>query len=168
MIYCKYVKIAVYILRSGGVTMGKLKLGAVAALIIMLALSGCFQVRTEMRDGYYRAEAAEFDAYGWKEYVVIYVSMGKIITVDYDAFNRSGFVKSWDMDCMRVMNRTEGTYPNEFTRAYADALISNQDPWAVDAISGATRSHETFRILAEAAANSAHTGEKQTVLVDLS
>lgn len=143
----------------------------ILAIIIILALamflSACSQQASNMQDGYYTAEAAAFDSYGWKEYITIYVSNEKILTVEYDAYNASGFVKSWDVNYMRVMKMVDGTYPNEYTRTYAVALINWQEPAKVDAISGASHSHASFQLLAQAAIAQAKTGNKQVVQVEL-
>jgi major membrane immunogen (membrane-anchored lipoprotein) len=138
-----------------------------ALCALAMSLSACFQSAAGMQDGYFTAEAADFDEYGWKEYVLIYVSMGRIITAEYDAFNRSGFAKSWDIDYMRTMVRTDGTYPSEFTRIYADALVLRQDPSRVDMVAGATRSHIAFQQLAAAAIDAAEAGDVHVVLLDL-
>jgi major membrane immunogen (membrane-anchored lipoprotein) len=111
-----------------------------------------------MRDGYYTAEARELDEHGWKEYVTIYVSGGRILTVEYNAVNESGFVKSWDMDYMRVMNAVHGTYPNAYTRHYAAQLIRTQDAEKIDVISGATNSWHAFKLLSDAAMENARSG----------
>ena len=50
----------------------------------------------KMQDGYYTAEAAEY-SHGWKEYVTICVMENQIVSVEYNAKNASGFIKSWDM-----------------------------------------------------------------------
>lgn len=147
------------------------KLLGIAAVIMLSALfSSCSENSShiKMEDGYYTAEAAAFDSYGWKEYVTIYVSDDKIRTVEYDAFNASGFVKSWDIDYMRLMNTAMGTYPNEFTRIYAVSLINWQNSTDIDAVAGATSSHVKFKILAEAALERARLGDKEVALVELS
>jgi major membrane immunogen (membrane-anchored lipoprotein) len=120
-----------------------------------------------LADGYYTAEVASFDAYGWKEFVSIYVNNNKIATVEYNAKNESGFIKSWDMDYMRVMNAADGTYPNKYTRAYSVSLLNRQDPHRIDALAGATYSYITFRLLAAAAIAQARAGDKNVALVDL-
>lgn len=148
--------------------MRTLKVIFLAAVIAVALLScSCTQQEGQMYDGYYTAEGIDFGEYGWKEYITIYVSNNKILTVEYDAYNASGFTRSWDINYMRNMDTHSNTYPNEFTRAYAVALLNWQNPDEVDAISGATSSHTFFQILAKAAIEQAKTGNKQVVLVEL-
>ena len=138
-----------------------------AVFFALTVMPACQQGPYGLNDGYYTAEAASFDNDGWKEYVLIYVSQGRIITVEYDAFNESGFIKSWDHEYMREMNEAAGTYPNEYMRAYAISLVNSQDPRKVDAVTGATQSHINFQMLAEAAIESAKAGDKQVAVVEL-
>jgi major membrane immunogen (membrane-anchored lipoprotein) len=120
-----------------------------------------------MQDGYYTAEAAEFDSHGWKEYVTVYVSGGRITLVEYNACNDSGFIKSWDMDYMRQMNALCGTYPNAYTRYYGRALLNNQGTEGIDCITGATNSYHVFLALADAALENARRGDTETRLVPI-
>jgi major membrane immunogen (membrane-anchored lipoprotein) len=113
------------------------------------------------------AEAASFDAHGWKEYLSIYINNNRIVTVEYNAKNASGFIKSWDMDYMREMNAHNGTYPNQYTRAYSVALLDLQDPARVEVVAGATDSHASFRLLAEAAIAQAKAGDKRVAFVEI-
>lgn len=136
-------------------------------LTLVISLCSCAQSSGIMQDGYYTAETATFDDYGWKEYITIYVSDAKIVTVEYDARNSSGFIKSWDMDYMRKMNAADGTYPNEYIRTYKVALLNWQNPEDVDAVSGATESYVLFKRLAEAAMAQARTGDKHVAFVEL-
>ncbi|MDR0649825.1 MAG: FMN-binding protein [Synergistaceae bacterium] len=117
-----------------------------------------------LKNGYYTAEAAEY-AYGWKEFLTIFVSDGKIVTAEYDARNASGFIKSWDMDYMRRMNETDHNYPNRYTRAYVSDLLDRQGVEGIDAMSGATESFESFKLLAAAAIANASAGDKQVAFV---
>ncbi|MDR3090711.1 MAG: FMN-binding protein [Clostridiales bacterium] len=118
-----------------------------------------------LSDGYYTAEMADFDTHGWKEFVTIYVNSGEIISVEYNAKNPSGFIKSWDMNYMREMNALSGTYPNEYTRLYSAALLKTQNPARVDAITGATNSHASFRLLAQAAIEHSRKGDRNVAYV---
>jgi major membrane immunogen (membrane-anchored lipoprotein) len=119
-----------------------------------------------MQDGYYTAEEKEF-YHGWKEFVTIYVSNGQIVTVEYNAKNPAGFIKSWDMDYMRNMGSGSGTYPNEYTRTYAAELLAAQDVDSIDLITGATNSYNTFVPLARAAIEQAKKGDKTVIIVDV-
>jgi major membrane immunogen (membrane-anchored lipoprotein) len=121
-----------------------------------------------MKDGYYTAEASSFDRRGWKEFVTIRVSNGRIIMVEYNAKNFSGFIKSWDMEYMRNMKQVNGRYPNEYTRIYSAALLNKQEIGGIDALAGATDSYRTFIQLAQRAIEKAKMGDTSVALVNLS
>jgi major membrane immunogen (membrane-anchored lipoprotein) len=138
-----------------------------ATVLTVTAVASCLSGGNSLKDGYYCAEATEFDSYGWKEYVAVCVSGGRIIQVDYNAFNVSGFIKSWDMNYMRVMNAVDGTYPNAYTRHYGGKFLENQGINEVDALSGATYSHVYFLQLSQAVLENARIGDTATRLVPL-
>ena len=93
---------------------------ALLALLAML-FAGCGKTEG-LQDGYYTAQASEY-SHGWKEYVTIMVKGGSIVSVEYNAENASGFIKSWDNAYMQTMLHSNGTYPNEYTRYYAAQLL---------------------------------------------
>jgi major membrane immunogen (membrane-anchored lipoprotein) len=136
--------------------------------LLMALCVSCAGKSSTLKDGYYTAEAAQFDEHGWKEYVTIRVADGKITLVEYNAFNSSGFIKSWDMDYMRVMNARNRTYPNAYTRYYGKQLLENQGTEGVECISGATNSYHTFLALADRALENARQGDDSTGLVTFS
>lgn len=148
------------------ITERKWRLLAVLLLAPLLA-TGCASRADTLQEGYYTAIAADFDEYGWKEYVTIYISDNRIITVEYNASNLSGFIKSWDMSYMQIMNAQDGTYPNKYTREYAEALLNRQDPDKVDVITGATTSHTSFQMLAAAAIAQSQAGDKSVAYVEI-
>ncbi|MDR2479595.1 MAG: FMN-binding protein [Treponema sp.] len=135
--------------------------------LIALCVS-CAGKSSSLKDGYYTAEAAQFDEYGWKEYVTVRIADGKITLVEYNAFNSAGFIKSWDMDYMRVMNARNGTHPNAYTRYYGQRLLENQGTEGVECISGATTSYNMFLALADTALENARQGNANTSLVTFS
>ena len=143
----------------------KASTAGIVCLIIALLPVSCGRNSSALKDGYYAAETAVFDEYGWKEYLTISVSDGQIILVEYNAYNPSGFLKSWDMNYMRAMNATDGTYPNVYTRHYGRLLLENQGTEGIDALSGASHSHPVFLALAEAVLKSAREGNNRTALV---
>ncbi len=146
-----------------------MKLTARISLILFLMtgiLTGCGGSQ-ELQDGYYTAQAQEF-SHGWKEYVTIMVKGGSIVSVEYNAENASGFIKSWDNAYMQNMLHSNGTYPNEYTRYYAGQLLEGQGKGQIDAISGASSSHGSFKKLAAAVLEQAKKGDSDVVIVDTS
>lgn len=136
------------------------------SLLLMAAplLTACGS-QTALQDGYYTAQVSEF-SHGWKEYITILVKGGSIVSVEYNAENASGFIKSWDNAYMQNMLHTNGTYPNEYTRYYANQLLEGQGEDGIDVIAGATSSHGTFQLLAQAVLEQARKGDSSIVFVD--
>ena len=134
------------------------------SLLLASFLTACGG-QTGLKDGYYTAQAAEFN-FGWQEYVTILVKGGNIISVEYNAENASGFIKSWDNAYMQTMLHANGTYPNEYTRYYAGQLLDGQGEGSIDALTGATSSHGTFQVLAQAVLEQARQGDSSIVFVD--
>ncbi|MCI9563571.1 MAG: FMN-binding protein [Oscillospiraceae bacterium] len=132
-------------------------------LLLVPALTACGG--GGLQDGYYTAQAAEF-SHGWKEYITIMVKGGSIVSVEYNAENASGFIKSWDNAYMQTMLHSNGTYPNEYTRYYANQLLEGQGEGSIDALSGASSSHGSFQLLAKAVLEQARLGDSSIVFVD--
>ena len=141
-------------------------LSLVLALLLAVSLTACGD-KTALQDGYYTAQAAEF-SHGWKEYITILVKDGSIISVEYNAENASGFIKSWDNAYMQTMLHSNGTYPNEYTRNYASQFLEGQGTGEVNAITGATSSHGSFQKLSAAVLDQARKGDSSVVFVDTS
>jgi len=129
----------------------------------LLGITGC-SGQSELKDGYYTAQAAQ-PSHGWQEFVTITVRSGKITSVEYNAKNDSGFIKSWDNAYMRNMKPVTGTYPNEYTRNYAAQLLQKQTA-GVDAIAGASTSSKSFEKLSAAVIEQAKIGDSHVVMVD--
>ncbi|MCI8907048.1 MAG: FMN-binding protein [Angelakisella sp.] len=134
------------------------------ALLLGVSLSACGS-KTDLQDGYYTAQAAEY-SHGWKEYITIMVKGGSIVSVEYNAENASGFIKSWDNAYMQTMLHSNGTYPNEYTRYYAGQLLAGQGNGTIDALSGASSSYDSFQKLAAAVLEQARKGDSSIMLVD--
>mgnify|MGYP000096483154 FL=1 len=135
-------------------------------LLLVLPLTACRE-ETELQDGYYTAQAKDF-SHGWKEYITIMVKGGSIVSVEYNAENASGFIKSWDSAYMQTMLHSNGTYPNEYTRYYASQLLEGRRDDDIDAISGASSSYGSFLKLSEAVLEQARKGDSDVVVVDTS
>ncbi len=134
-------------------------------LLSMTSLLTACGKEAGLQDGYYTAQVSEF-SHGWKEYITILVKGGSIISVEYNAENASGFIKSWDNAYMQTMLHTNGTYPNEYTRYYAGQLLEGQGEGGIDAISGASSSHATFQALVQAVLEQARKGDSSIVIVN--
>ena len=137
----------------------------VLALLVTGFLTACGSGQAGLQDGYYTAQAAEY-SHGWREYITIMVKDGSIVSVEYNAENASGFIKSWDNAYMQTMLHSNGTYPNEYTRYYANQLLEGQGEGSIDALSGASSSHGSFQLLAKAVLEQARLGDSSIVFVD--
>lgn len=138
----------------------------IALIFSVMLLTSCGE-QTGLQDGYYTAQASEF-SHGWKEYITIMVKGGNIVSVEYNAENASGFIKSWDNAYMQNMLHTNGTYPNEYTRYYAGQLLEGQGDGGIDVLSGASSSWGSFQKLAEAVLEQAKQGDSGIAVVDTS
>ena len=146
--------------------MKRIKICILSFLLMAAFLTGCGD-QTGLQDGYYTAQAADF-SHGWKEYITIMVKGGSIVSVEYNAENPSGFIKSWDNAYMQNMLHAAGSYPNAYTRYYAGQLLETQNEHDIDALSGATSSYGSFQKLAAAAIKQAMQGDSSIVIVDTS
>lgn len=138
--------------------------GIVLILAGLMMMTACGE-QEGLQDGYYTAQAADFN-FGWKEYITIMVKGGNIVSVEYNAENASGFIKSWDNAYMQTMLHSNGTYPNEYTRYYAGQLLDGQGEGTIDALTGATSSYESFQKLEAAVIEQAKQGNSSIVYVD--
>lgn len=140
--------------------------GMFLILLTTVQLTACSDKET-LQDGYYTAQASEYN-FGWKEYITIMVKGGSIVSVEYNAENASGFIKSWDNAYMQTMLHSNGTYPNEYTRYYANQFLEGQGEGRIDALSGASSSHKSFQALAQAVLEQARQGDSSIVFVNTS
>ena len=135
-------------------------------LMIVLSISGCQKKESKLEDGYYTAEMSDYNK-GWKEFVTIRISGGKIVTVEYNAKNASGFIKSWDIAYMRNMNDQKGTYPNRYTRTYAASFLAAQSDKGIDTVSGASSSGGNFQKMASLLMEKARRGDTSLGIVEM-
>lgn len=140
-------------------------LGLMLLLLLICAPLAACSNEAVLQDGYYTAKASQY-SHGWKEYITIMVKDGSIVSVEYNAENSSGFIKSWDNAYMQTMLRVQGTYPNEYTRYYAGQLLEDQQADGIDALAGASSSHSSFQKLAAAVLEQARLGDSSVIQVD--
>ena len=142
-----------------------IRTGVVSILMVLvMMLAGCGSFGG-LKDGYYTAQMAEF-SHGWKEYVIIQVKHGNIVSAEFNAKNESGFIKAWDNSYMKNMMSVQGTYPNKYTREYVQQLLEEQADIEVDAVTGASSSGSNFKKLVEAVLKQAAKGDSKTIIVE--
>ena len=134
-------------------------------LMTMFSVSGCKKEESRLEDGFYTVEMSDY-INGWKEFVTIRVSGSKIVTVEYNSRNSSGFIKSWDIPYMRNMLDKKGTYPNRYTRTYAANFLASQSDKGIDAVSGASVSGGNFQKMASLLMETARTGDDSLGIVE--
>ncbi|WP_349947388.1 FMN-binding protein [Lacrimispora sp. BS-2] len=134
-------------------------------LMLVFSLSGCKKQESRLVDGFYTVEMSDYNN-GWKEFVTIRVSGNKIVTVEYNAKNSSGFIKSWDIPYMRNMLDKKGTYPNRYTRTYAANFLAAQSGKGIDAVSGASVSGGNFQKMASLLMEKAGKGDDSLGIVE--
>lgn len=133
--------------------------------VIVLAFITGYSGFNSIKDGYYTAEMAEY-SHGWKEYLRIQVKNGTIVSAEFNAKNKSGFIKAWDNTYMKNMLSQQGTYPNKYTREYVEQIIKEQEDIQVDTISGASHSGNNFAKLSVAVLERAKSGNTETIIVE--
>ena len=68
---------------------------------------------------------------------------------------------------MRNMNPVSGTYPNRYTRAYAEQLLQTQGRQEADLLTGATESGVNFQKMTEVLLEHARTGDTEIEIVQV-
>ncbi|MCI8747845.1 MAG: FMN-binding protein [Lachnospiraceae bacterium] len=135
-----------------------------AFLLFVPVITSCNGFNS-MKDGYYTAETSEY-SHGWKEYLRIQVKNNTIVSAEFNAKNKSGFIKAWDNTYMKNMISKQGTYPNKYTRQYVQQIIEGQENVQVDTVSGASHSGNNFVKLVEAVLEMARSGNPETAVVE--
>lgn len=135
----------------------------VVAVVLISVSAGCSSANG-LKDGFYTAEMSEY-SHGWREYLIIQVKGGKIVSAEYNAKNESGFIKAWDGSYMKNMFSQQGTYPNKYTRDYVKQLIDGQKDTIIDAVTSASHSGQNFEQLVAAVLRQAAAGDSATAVV---
>jgi major membrane immunogen (membrane-anchored lipoprotein) len=138
------------------------------AFLALLLCPACQkEAGTGLYDGYYTAESLDYNNRGWKEFLTIYVSQGRITSAEFNGKNQSGFLRSWDMDYILFMSASHGLKPNKYPRSYVNSLITLQDPDKIQALTGGRRMHATFVTLAQAALEQSRLGAREVAFIDI-
>lgn len=145
-------------------------IGYLSVLATLLCFSYCGgdddDNSSVLKDGTYRAEEKGFTG-NYKGYVVITIVSEKITDVDFDYINSDGTTKkSGDTSYAESMiSANFTTVPAEFLPSYEAKLLATQKTTGVDAITGATQSHDLFVKLVDVALNAAKKGNTSTQIL---
>ncbi len=141
--------------------MKKLLSIALVVLTVSMILVGC---SGGYKDGVYKAESAEY-SHGWKDYVIVSVSGGKVSIQEFDSVNEAGDKKSQDPSYREAMEPVSGTYPEKFLPDIVAEFEAKGSVDKMDNITGATNSTNSFKALVTAALKNAQKGDTTTAIV---
>lgn len=108
------------------------------------------------KDGTFSAHGS-YDNFGWRPFVEIVISKGKIVSAKFDYSKANGQLKSADTSYGNMMFNVTKVTPAQAFQRLVSQLVSKQDVTKVDIVSGATVSSNNFRTLAYNALLKAHT-----------
>ncbi|WP_320163943.1 FMN-binding protein [uncultured Trichococcus sp.] len=120
----------------------------------------------ELQDGTYTLVEKNFDSRGWKTEFSITVVDGKITESTFDNVNEAGEKKSEDADYQARMVEKAGVGPADYFPALNSQLVEKQDPEAVEVVTGATSSSDTFKEYAPMLVAAAEAGDTTTIEID--
>ncbi|CZR09283.1 Major membrane immunogen, membrane-anchored lipoprotein [Trichococcus flocculiformis] len=124
------------------------------------------EAAAELQDGTYTLVEKNFDTRGWKTEFSITVVDGKITESAYENVNEAGAKKSEDADYQARMVEKAGVGPADYFPALNSQLVEKQDPEAVEVVTGATGSSDTFKKYAPMLVEAAEAGDTTTIEID--
>ena len=145
------------------------RIGAISlALLLSLflfAFAGC-KNENVYENGVYRAEFKDFDARGYKDYLVITVEGKRVTGIEFNGINKDGDLKSEDEDYQIQMEDLQGTNPSKYSTDVVNQYLEKLDIKNVDIVAGATYSTNSFKALFFALESNMKAGDTTLVLVD--
>jgi len=124
------------------------------------------EAMAELQDGTYTLVEKNFDTRGWKTEFSITVVDGKITESTFDNVNEAGVKKSEDAEYQANMSEKVGVGPADYFPAYNSQLVEKQDPEAVEVVTGATSSYDSFKEYAPLLVEAAEAGDTTTIEID--
>lgn len=124
------------------------------------------EATAELQDGTYTLVEKNFDTRGWKTEFSITVVDGKITESTFDNVNEAGEKKSEDAEYQANMSEKVGVGPADYFPALNSQLVEKQDPAAVEVVTGATHSSDTFKEYAQQLVDAAAAGDTTPIEVD--
>ncbi|WP_106450450.1 FMN-binding protein [Trichococcus alkaliphilus] len=139
---------------------------AASSEVVVESSSEASSTAAELQDGTYTLVEKNFDTRGWKTEFSITVVDGKITASTYENVNEAGEKKSEDAEYQANMTGKVGVGPAEYFPALNSQLVEKQDPDAVEVVTGATNSSDTFKKYAQQLVDAATVGETDPIEVD--
>lgn len=124
------------------------------------------EAAAELKDGTYTLVEKNFDTRGWKTEFSITVVDGKITESAYENVNEAGAKKSEDAAYQENMVAKSGVGPADYFPALNNQLVEKQDPEAVEVVTGATGSSDTFKKYAPMLVEAAEAGDTTLIEID--
>ena len=124
------------------------------------------EAMAELQDGTYTLVEKNFDTRGWKTEFSITVVDGKITESTFDNVNEAGVKKSEDAEYQKNMADKVGVGPADYFPQLNNQLVETQDPEAVEVVTGATGSSDTFKKYAPMLVEAAEAGDTTTIEID--
>lgn len=137
-------------------------------LLFFPLVPGCGQNDSQLHDGYYSAVADSFNNYGWKEFVTLYVYNNRIVTVEFNAYNPSGLILSWDDLTLSTLKNRMRQHPNLVIRKYSQELVNRQYPGNIRKVVADDFFYDSFIALSAVAIARARAGDRSVAEVRLS
>ncbi len=134
-------------------------------MFLFVFATGCATTKKQFQDGVYRAEVAEFDSYGYKDFLVVTVKDGLITDVEFSSFDKDGNSIIDDEKYRTDMEDYADTYPEKYAADLSNQLLEAQDIAQVETVAGATYSSNSFKALFQALIKNMETGDTTTVIV---
>ncbi|PTQ83931.1 major membrane immunogen (membrane-anchored lipoprotein) [Trichococcus patagoniensis] len=120
----------------------------------------------ELQDGTYTLVEKNFDTRGWKTEFSITVVDGMITESTFENVNEAGEKKSEDAAYQENMVAKAGVGPADYFPQLNAQLVEKQDPAAVEVVTGATSSYDTFKEYAPMLVEAAQAGDTTTIEID--
>jgi major membrane immunogen (membrane-anchored lipoprotein) len=124
------------------------------------------EAAAELQDGTYTLSEKNFDTRGWKTEFSITVVDGKITESAYENVNEAGEKKSEDTTYQENMVAKVGIGPADYFPQLNNQLVEKQDPEAVEVVTGATGSSDTFKKYAPMLVEAAEAGDTTLIEID--
>ncbi len=135
-------------------------------LSVALLFAGCGGGEIEIKDGTYRAEYADYDQHGYKDYIVITFEDGAVLSIEADGIAQDGSLKSESAAYREKMESVQGTYPEKYYKDLINQYLEKPSADAIDVVAGATSTSNSFIALVKALEKAVRTGDTETVIVE--